>query len=76
MAMYAQTQDAKVIAVHLVSDDIEDGAEFLADLHGGQPSDWIQTYTDGTRGKQASIDDVYDPLANQFLTPAASPITP
>lgn len=67
MAYYARIEDTTVIAVHAVADDIDDGAAFLADLHGGDPGDWVQTYTDGTRGQQASQGDVWDGTA--FSTP-------
>ncbi len=60
MAYFARVEDHTVIAVHVVADDIDDGAAFLAHLHGGRPEAWIQTYTDGTRGQQASPGDLWD----------------
>lgn len=70
MAYYARLDGNTVIAVHAVSDDIEDGAAFLADLHGGEPEAWMETFTDGRRGKQATTGDKYDPDLDEFISPA------
>jgi hypothetical protein len=67
MAYFARLEGDRVVAVHVVSDEIEDGAAFLADLHGGET--WVETFTDGQRGQQASINDVYDIHSDIFITP-------
>ena len=70
MAYYARLDGDVVISVNLVSDEIEDGAAFLADLHGGEPEAWVETFTDGRRGKQATINDIYDADLDEFISPA------
>jgi hypothetical protein len=69
MQYFAKLLDTKVIAVHVLADGVNSPAEFLAELHGGLPEEWVQTFTDGTRGKQASIGDDYDEELDEFVTP-------
>lgn len=68
MAYFARLDDNVVSDVQIVADEVENPAEFLAELFGG--SWWLETYTDGRRGKQATIGDVYDPVIDEFITPA------
>ena len=70
MPYYAKVIENVVTSVHVIADEVEDGATFLTELYGGQIEDWIETFTDGRRGKQAVIGDTYDPISEQFITPA------
>jgi hypothetical protein len=69
MQYFAKLADGKVVAVHVISDSVNSPAEFLANLHGGLPEEWVETFTDGTRGKQASIGDDYEEELDVFVTP-------
>lgn len=79
MAHFALVQNGIVVAVHVLNNAvITDGSgveheplgqQFLAGLHGGNPSDYIQTsYNANFRGKYAGIGDRYDAVLDEFVS--------
>jgi hypothetical protein len=83
MAYYAFIENGTVTSVHVISDaeapDETTGAEFLHNLYElGEVTDWVQTFIDGERGKQAVVGDSWN--GSEFVAPAApeveTPITP
>ena len=75
MAYFAHVIDGTVTAVHVIADaeapNEATGAEFLAQLHGTDSGEWVQTFTDGTRGQQASVGDLWD--GTEFTSPSIGP---
>ena len=43
MATYARIDSSTVIEMHTTADALEDAPQFLADLWGGTPADYIET---------------------------------
>lgn len=78
MAHYAELSDKKIVTRVLVVPDEQEhrGQEYLAnDL--GLGGRWIQTsYNGNIRGKFAGIGDLYDPVADVFLSPPVEEMEP
>lgn len=79
MAHYAEILNGKVVQVHVVHNDVilvdgvEDeslGANFLADLYGKNPSDYVQASYNGTiRGYFPGVGFDYDAKNDLFIPP-------
>jgi len=61
-----QSTVTDVIVTPYFADETE-GQEYITNL--GISGTWIETYTDGTRGKYAAIGDTYDAELDKFITP-------
>ena len=86
MAHFAHVVDGVVVGVHVVvnsvitdSDGVEQealGQEFLAGLHGENPSDFIQcSYNGSFRGVYPGPGYSYDSVNDIFLPPALEPVS-
>lgn len=76
MAHFAEIDENNIVLrVLVVANDQEHrGQEFLAD-DLGLGGTWIQTsYNANIRSKFAGIGDIYDPIADVFISPAIEPI--
>ena len=80
MAHFARVSNNIVVKVHVLNNAVvtddegieheELGQQFLADLHGYEPSDFIQCSYNGTfRGIYPGPGCVYDPELDQFVAP-------
>ena len=88
VAHYARISDGIVIDIHLLANAViedDDGIQreelgqvFLANLWGGEPSEYVRTFypvnqpNPYPRGCYAGIGYSYDPVADVFVPPAAS----
>ena len=82
MAHFARIENETVMRVHVVDNAVITdaagiehealGQAFLADLHGGLPSDYLQcSYNGNMRGKYPSAGFVYDADLDEFVSPQA-----
>jgi hypothetical protein len=70
MAYFAKIVDDIVTEVIVVSDDINDGAQFAHDLLGGV---WVETYIDTAGKNYAGIGYTYDATNQNFIAPQPYP---
>lgn len=73
MAHFAKIENGIVTQVVVVDNAHEaNGEAYLNDL--GLEGKWVQTsYNANFRGKYAGIDDIYDEVADVFITPEPEP---
>lgn len=80
MAHYARVLDGVVVKVHVVANPVitdadgvehgEWGQEFLANLHGHEPEEFIQcSYNGNFRGVYPGIGYIYDADLDEFVEP-------
>lgn len=79
MAHFARVIDGQVVRVHVVANDVLDdngvenqrfGQEFLANLHGGNPDEFVQaSYNGNIRKNYPGVGFAYDVTLDGFIPP-------